>query len=43
MANHADDSKQSPYLHGRSNPWFRLFLVMTIPVLLLLIVIFFSR
>jgi len=43
MANHADDSQQSPSPHGQSNPWFRLFLVMAIPVLLLLAVISFSR
>jgi len=43
ITNPSNDSQQSPSPRGRSNPWFRLFLVMAIPVLLLLAVISFSR
>ncbi|GEM_PF-4116836 len=43
MTNLSNDSQQSPSPQGQVNAWFRLFLAMAIPVLLLLIVIFFSR
>jgi hypothetical protein len=43
MANPSNDSQQSRFSQGQANPWFRLLLVMAIPVLLLLVVISFSR
>jgi len=43
MTNPSNDSQHSPSPQEQVNAWFRLFLVMTMPVLLLLIVIFFSR
>ena len=43
ITNHPNDSQHPPSPHGQSNPWFSLLLVMAMPVLLLLIVIFFSR
>jgi hypothetical protein len=43
MTNPSNDSQHSPSPQGQVNAWFRLFLVMAVPVLLLLIVIFFSR
>jgi hypothetical protein len=43
MANPFDDSQQSRSPQGHADPWFRLLLVMAIPVLLLLVVISFSR
>jgi len=43
MTNPSNESQQSPIPKGQANAWFRLLFVMAVPVLLLLIVIFFSR
>ena len=43
MTNPSNDSRQPSFQHGQANAWFRLLLVMAVPVLLLLLVIFFSR
>jgi hypothetical protein len=43
MAIPSSDTRQSPCPRGFATPWCQLFIVMAVPVLLLLIVISFSR